>query len=97
MRRGIYRHAGTVCAGVAMEKMALFSGGTFHARQEGTARETVVGCGTIVQASTAGRAGGGEEEGREGGGERGGGREGGEREGGRREGGRGRREGGWEN
>jgi len=39
-----------------MEKMALFGGRTFHARQEGTARETTVGCGTVVQASATGRA-----------------------------------------
>ena len=39
-----------------MEKMALFGGRTFHARQEGAAGETIVGCGTVVQASTTGRA-----------------------------------------
>ena len=43
MRQGIYRHAGAVWAGVAMEKMALFGGRTFHARQEGAAGETIVG------------------------------------------------------
>lgn len=34
----------------------MFGGRTFHARQEGAAGETTVGCGTVVQASTTGRA-----------------------------------------
>ena len=34
----------------------MFGGRTFHARQEGAAGETIVGCGTVVQASATGRA-----------------------------------------
>ena len=73
-RWGMYRHVRAVCACVAMEKMALFCGGMCHAREGGTTGESNVVCGSVVQASTARRAGGGGRVGGKGGrGRRGGG------------------------